>query len=160
VVKNFRPNESWKVCNNDDHKAEVPLFEWEKEGCSAFWKTRTLGWFSQRQPQPEDNWHRKEHGKVGLLLFWVYYSLISAFFEIRPISYWLEERPDFKAVSILTDLNAVRLAMIAVSNTLACAPTEDKAGVTLECLPKALKIFTKMGRNMDMLVRNNNQRYK
>ncbi|CBY41185.1 unnamed protein product, partial [Oikopleura dioica] len=41
---------------------------------------------------------------------------------------------------------------------LACAPTEDKAGVTLECLPKALKIFTKMGRNMDMLVRNNNQR--
>ena len=50
--------------------------------------------------------------------------------------------------------------MIAVSNTLACAPTEDKAGVTLECLPKALKIFTKMGRNMDMLVRNNNQRYK
>lgn len=50
--------------------------------------------------------------------------------------------------------------MIAVSNTLACAPTEDKAGVTLECLPKALKIFTKMGRNMDMLVRNNNQRFK
>lgn len=85
-------------------------------------------------------------------------NMANAFFEIRPISYWLEERPDFKAVSILTDLNAVRLAMIAVSNTLACAPTEDKAGVTLECLPKALKIFTKMGRNMDMLVRNNNQR--
>lgn len=78
--------------------------------------------------------------------------------SLRPIGFWIEVRPEYATLSLLSEMNSVRLSMISLSNIIAAAPNEDKYGVTQAALEKFLRILNKINKGLDRLCRNNQQR--
>jgi len=78
--------------------------------------------------------------------------------SIRPINFLISERPEYKISCLIGDVNHVRLVVISLANILSAAPTEDKYGVTQVGLKESLKLFSRLNKGLDIIVRNNQQR--
>lgn len=78
--------------------------------------------------------------------------------SIRPINFLISERPEYKISCLIGDVNHVRLVVIALANILSAAPAEDKYGVTQVGLKESLKLFNRLNKGLDIIVRNNQQR--
>jgi len=85
-------------------------------------------------------------------------SVSSQILSFRPIEFWIEVRPEYSALSLLSNNNSIRLSMISLSNIMSAAPADDKYGVTLDALPKLIRILSKITKSLDRLCRNNQQR--
>ena len=79
--------------------------------------------------------------------------------SIRPINYLISERPEYKVSCLIGEINSVRLCLISVSNILASAPYDDQYGVTQSALKPALKVMSRLVKGLDIIIRNNQQRY-
>ena len=64
--------------------------------------------------------------------------------SIRPINYLIAEREEYKILCLVADVNCTRLAVIALANIFAAAPTEDHYGVTQLGLKSALGLFNRL----------------
>ena len=82
----------------------------------------------------------------------------SSISSIRPINFLISERPEYKISCLIGDVNHVRLVVIALANILSAAPVEDKYGVTQVGLKESLKLFNRLNKGLDIIVRNNQQR--
>lgn len=82
----------------------------------------------------------------------------SSISSIRPINFLISERPEYKISCLIGDVNHVRLVVIALANILSAAPAEDKYGVTQVGLKESLKLFNRLNKGLDIIVRNNQQR--
>jgi len=78
--------------------------------------------------------------------------------SIRPINYLIAEREEYKILCLVADVNCTRLAVIALANIFAAAPTEDHYGVTQLGLKSALGLFNRLVKGLDIIVRNNQKR--
>jgi len=78
--------------------------------------------------------------------------------SLRPVEFWIEVRPDYSTLSLISNVNCIRLAIISLSNIISAAPADDKYGVTLPALPKLYRVLSKIVKNLDRLCRNNQQR--
>lgn len=85
-------------------------------------------------------------------------SLSSKILGFRPIEFWLELRPEYCTLSLLSNGNSVRLSMVALSNIISAAPKEDQFGVTQAALPKIIRVLNNIIKGLDRLCRNNQQR--
>ena len=85
-------------------------------------------------------------------------KILSSISSIRPINFLISERPEYKISCLIGDVNHVRLVVIALANILSAAPAEDKYGVTQVGLKESLKLFNRLNKGLDIIVRNNQQR--
>ena len=76
----------------------------------------------------------------------------------RIIQFWIEERSDYKILSLLSEINLVRMAMISLSNIHAASPVEDKYGVTQSNIKTTLVLLDDINHGLEALIRNNQQR--
>jgi len=107
-----------------------------------------------------DFWSENAYERVILALYNKLINQLSSvgLQSIRPINYLIAEREEYKILCLVADVNCTRLAVIALANIFAAAPTEDHYGVTQLGLKSALGLFNRLVKGLDIIVRNNQKR--